>query len=768
MKRCVFIMFLLMPLYTFARTIQGTVTDEENNPIAFANVIALDNDSTFLEGVVTDSFGTFHFHALPEASAMIRISCVGYEDRIITVSDETELGVIRMKASSTLIHEVVVKANLPATKIIGDALVTTVANSILADAGTANDVLAKVPLVTGSEGKFSVFGSAGSPTIYINGRIVRDRTELGQLSSKEIKSVEVITSSDVKYAAETSAVIKIKTVPPKGEGVSASLYNLTRMAHWITNSENLLLKYRHGGLELFAQGDFQNGKRQSHESSSMTTYSHEVFLQELEDFTTITSANVSGKFGFNVQKGEKHSFGAYYMIARNKDKSRGILDTEVLSDGLLEQRLHQHRDGTELVKPSHEANMYYHGSIGKLSIDFNGDYLRSRKGTDEVQHEQNEDVDSRTVGTSATNGNRLLAEKLMMAYPLWNGKIEIGEEYTNSHVSYQSAYTGVDIADGNTRIRESNLATFALLTQQVGIFRIGLGARFEHACNRYADEKKNDSCLRRTYHNWFPSFSLSCNIKQVGLSFNFTSHTRRPSYRQLDGALQYVNRYSYQTGNPALNPVRQYIAQLMVQWNFFFAQAIYNYEKNSIFYATERYKDDPLVKLIVYENIPRYQQLQCVVGVQPTVGCWSPQMTLGLFNSFCTTQFRGEEKKLNRPFFFANWDNSVSLPNNWLVDVDCMVQTAGNAQNCDVKATSSVNIGIRKSLFNDALTVQLKANDLFNTNNEHIIMYNGDIKVGSRNFQESRHLLFSVRYNFNTSRSKYGGTGAGSDEKKRL
>ena len=139
-------MFLLMPLYTFARTIQGTVTDEENNPIAFANVIALDNDSTFLEGVVTDSFGTFHFHALPEASAMIRISCVGYEDRIITVSDETELGVIRMKASSTLIHEVVVKANLPATKIIGDALVTTVANSILADARYCKRCLGKSPL----------------------------------------------------------------------------------------------------------------------------------------------------------------------------------------------------------------------------------------------------------------------------------------------------------------------------------------------------------------------------------------------------------------------------------------------------------------------------------------------------------------------------------------------------------------------------------------------------------------------------------------------
>lgn len=46
-----------MPICTFARTICGTVTDELNNPIAYANVVALDNDSTFLKGVVTDSLG---------------------------------------------------------------------------------------------------------------------------------------------------------------------------------------------------------------------------------------------------------------------------------------------------------------------------------------------------------------------------------------------------------------------------------------------------------------------------------------------------------------------------------------------------------------------------------------------------------------------------------------------------------------------------------------------------------------------------------------
>ena len=91
-----------------------------------------------------------------------------------------------------------------------------------------------------------------------------------------------------------------------------------------------------------------------------------------------------------------------------------------------------------------------------------------------------------------------------------------------------------------------------------------------------------------------------------------------------------------------------------------------------------------------------------------------------------------------------------------------------NGQNCYIKATSYLNIGVRKSFFNNTLTLQLKANDIFNVNNERIIMYNGDIKVASDNYHESRNLVLSLRYNFNTSRSKYRGKGAGLNEKKRL
>lgn len=767
MRINVFIIILLIPIYSYACIIRGTVADEHNNPIAFANVVVLDKDSTFLAGVVTDSVGAFFFDVLPTVSEIIKISCVGYDDYYMAIPIGDKPCIIRMKPSLNVLGEVVVKAGLPMTKVRDNALVTTVVNTILADVGTANDVLAKIPMVTGSEGQFSVFG-AGTPVIYIDGRIVRNTVELEQLSSKEIKSIEVCTNPDARYSAEVNAVIRIKTVPPKGEGFSVSLSNSTRIAHFAENSNNLFFKYRHRGLEIFAQGFFLGGKRRFHELSSMTTYADAIFLQNLESFTTNSNADCSVKFGFNFQVGEKHSFGTYYKTARYKNKSKGTLDTDITYNGLAYQLLHQNHNGAELIQPSHDANIYYNGSIGKLLIDFNADYLQTIKNTDDIQTEQNEETDNRIVYTYATNKNYLFAEKLVMNYPLWNGTLEVGEEYTNSHINYQSYYTGTDITGGNTKIKESNIAAFAQLTQQFGLFRVGFGLRFEHVNSIYSNNDVGYSDLSRIYNNWFPSFSLSCRIKKVGLSFNLTSHTRRPSYRQLDGTLQYVNRYSYRIGNPALKPVDRYTAQLMAQWRFFFAQAAYNYEKNSIFYATESYKDDPLIKMIIFKNIPKYQQFQFVVGAQPTIDCWYPQITIGLLNSFYRTQFLDKIKRLNRPIFFINWNNSILLPKNWSIDVDYMIQTAGNAQNCYIKAVSYMNMSIRKLFLKKTLSVQLKMNDIFNTNNERIIMYNGDIKVGTNNYKESRHIVISLRYNFNVSRSKYSGKGAGTNEKKRL
>ena len=69
-----------------------------------------------------------------------------------------------------------------------EGIQTNVENTVLSKLGTGEDVLAHVPGITKKDDAFEVFGK-GAPLIYINGRLMRDASELDQLKSENIKSV---------------------------------------------------------------------------------------------------------------------------------------------------------------------------------------------------------------------------------------------------------------------------------------------------------------------------------------------------------------------------------------------------------------------------------------------------------------------------------------------------------------------------------------------------------------------------------------------------
>lgn len=123
--------------------------------------------------------------------------------------------------------ELVVKGDLPKIRLRNDALVTTVQNSVLSKAGTANDVLKRLPSITGKDGEFSVFGK-GQAKIYINNREMRDVSELDILNSAEIKEVEIVNNPGARYNASVKAVIRIYTLRKVGDTINGFRMSLSQ------------------------------------------------------------------------------------------------------------------------------------------------------------------------------------------------------------------------------------------------------------------------------------------------------------------------------------------------------------------------------------------------------------------------------------------------------------------------------------------------------------------------------------------------------------
>src|SRR5690554_5645978 len=138
---------ILLPLQA---QIRGTVLDTDSNPIEFANVALYSiPDSTLLAGTITDSEGAFALSSANGIDAILKVSFIGYETKVVQAGSDQQ---IALAPETTELGEVVVNGDLPRIRVRSDALVASVENTVLSKAGTANDVLKRLPAVTGDDG----------------------------------------------------------------------------------------------------------------------------------------------------------------------------------------------------------------------------------------------------------------------------------------------------------------------------------------------------------------------------------------------------------------------------------------------------------------------------------------------------------------------------------------------------------------------------------------------------------------------------------------
>ena len=750
------------------RNITGKVVGENDSPLDFANVVVY-RDSSYVTGTVTDSDGLFSISTDTDGNLTAKVSFVGYETYSAHVSASGDMGTIKLIPSTVELGEVVARASRPSTIMKGNALVTNVEGSSLAIAGTANDVLTRVPMVVENDGKLEVFGK-GAPEIYINGRKVNDRQELGQLNSQDIKNVSVITNPGASYAANVKSVILIRTKPPKGDGFSGTIRSDNGFQHYFRTGNSIDLKYRTHGLELFANYGWWYGDNRNDRLNDMTTttpagrYNQSIRTIWRENYNDMT-----GKVGFSFMFNDKHSIGAYYQNSWNRHHTTGTIPSEVWQNGLLLDRYNSDVNNKSTALPRHNVNLYYNGIVGKFTFDFNADFLWYKNRELSLSDELSETGDDRNVNTTSINRNRMIAEKLVVSHPLWQGQIRFGEEYTNTRTTNLFTANIPEVPDADNRVDESNIAAFVEFARQFGRFNVSVGLRYEHVKFDYYEMGEHRDGQSKTYNNLFPSLNVATQIGKVRMGLNYSGKTVRPGYGLLDGAVSYINRLTYETGNPYLKPTKMQTIEYMTQWRQFFAQLSYTYFKDGVYHITEPYGTEGEATIIKTANLDRRHYLQAFVGGLFKVGVWSPRVNVGMMKQWLTLPVDGKPMKMNAPGFLFQWQNAIHLPLDIWLNVDAQLMTHIWENNMKVTNTPwSVNAKIYKGFSNNTFSVTLEAKDLFNTSQNDALMYNDAVQIVQKNFSPGRFVMLTLQYRFNTTRDRYRGTGAGNTEKSRF
>lgn len=761
-----FLCGLLLPLHA---QIRGTVTDTDRNPIPFANVAIYSlPDSALISGTTTDQDGAFLLLADNNSpNALLRVSFIGYETQTVPAQPEQT---ISLQPDTTLLNEVVVEGDLPRIRLRSDAVVATVQNTVLSKAGTANDVLKRLPAITGDNGDFSIFGK-GKAKIYVNNRELRDVSELDLIASTDIREVEIVHNPGAGYDASVKAVIRIHTIRKTGDGLGFDIRSTYLQTENTDLRQQLNLNYRHKGWDIFGTIKYERYAYIQDSRIAQEAFVDTLWTQKNELSVDGLSTPLTAIAGVNYEISPAHDAGMKYTLTAfpGSNGMQASTLSDVYANGVFFDRWESTDRQTQHNQPRHRLNAYYNGTFGELKVDFNSDFYRSRQSTASSITESSQEYEDRNIISDNQIRNQLFATRLVLSYPVWQGQLSVGNEYTRARRDDDYITDIQGIPSTNTSIHDDNNAFFAEYSRATSIGQITAGVRFENVNSDYFSDEEKMTEQSRHYTRWFPNLSYSNTLGGVQLQLSYTAKTVRPAYWQLGSSIFYANRFTMQTGNPFLQPTLIHDASLTGSWKFLQLMVSYKQERDVIMQWATQMEENPAVTLLSTRNLDKLPSLTAHLTASPKIGIWSPQATIGFMKQWLTITSNDQQVRLNSPIPTASLNNSFSLPKGFLLTLDASYRGKGSEQNVVLTDHQLVvNLGVTKSFFDDRLSVTLKGHDLFHGRTMDIKAYNDRLNIYQFSRWDSRELELTVRYKFNTARNRYKGTGAGQGEINRM
>lgn len=744
--------------------IRGQVVNEKNEPLAYANVLLLTaSDSAFVNGCVTREDGSFLMIAEEGIPYLLRTSYIGYKTEVQICHPNHAF---HLTPDTQLMQEVTVTAQRPLIEVGPNGLKANVAGTSLARMGSAAEMLPHLPFVTGRDGNYNVLGH-GAPIIYINNRKVRDNAELERLRANEILSAEVITTPGAEYASDVAAVIRIRTIRLRGQGMSGNFNTNYSQGHSPKSSEYMALNYRTGGLDVFIKG-YMRQQNSYGKSTNMNRIQGSATWQTTKNELRINKSQAfSGELGFNYEPSEHHSFGIRYMPETSIGYAKGNFSGETITTRNGEEADRVNFTTTSQAHSGWDqaVNGYYVGELGKWNIDFNADYLFKRSHT-------NQDAINNEV-TAAQSDSRtrsyLYAAKLIISTSLGKGRFSFGTEqtFTSRHDSFtQNGFS----ADADDHIKQSMYAAFVDYSISIRKWKLNGGLRYEHQQTDYYEQGTRKDGQSPSYDDIIPILAASWSHNEKSISLSYRMRKLNPDYSLLTNSINYRSKYEYQQGNPLLESQRIHRFSLSASWKWIYASAYFSRILNLYSNIIMPYNEEthPGVLLFTTLTIPTTSNYGISINIAPKCGWWEPQLNANIGFLDMNAERIGIAQRRNQPRCYFTLDNSFNLPKGWFFNIQGELRTAARQGFFVTRAEGEINARLSKSFLKDALTLALTANDILHTGYYHFDLYGINAYLENRIYMDFQRFGIQVSYKFNATKSKYKGKGAGQSEKNRL
>ena len=621
----------------------------------------------------------------------------------------------------------------------------------LRNSGSIDNLLNRIPFVQGSDGSFSVLGTGGEATLYLDGQRVQDASILQHLRSQDIASVEVINTPGAQYKASTNSVIKIHTIKKQNmTSLSASQYALLQnrlstytgvnvahsnaRAYWNFNAGYSRAATVSGNSDYYGMLNGSGDLLETFSSSDMTNRS-DIFM---------------GGLGLNISPAKETNIGFVSNLKVSAVKfdyaSEGLIHKE---SGIV--RLNTPYTSQIDSRPyKSTSSLYYNGKIGTTSVNVTDEILLGSATKSSVYDEAGTSAYVKTLGTQRYAMNSLM---LSFQTPIKGLKLGYGAEVTMSfnRNELQKTEQGIatDVSGSTVKNGQTLLSSFLdVRAQWLGLTWYA-GLRYEYESSSYTQGGVRVARQKPSPHFLSPSISLSYSGEDLRATLSYRKSLNRPAYSSLNNFTLIENQYVYQQGNPFLLNETNDALQLLGTYKTLSFSASYNYIRNTATTALARHetKDDVVLKRVI--SIPSYSTLSLGLDWSDSFGPYSPSIEV----EFQKQLLKYSGLTFDRPMLELSTSHYVELGKGWSVNADASYSSRRHSLFSEYSAKWSYSLMLSKEVGN--FTFDLSLQNLFLDNKHYTTRRMAGIFAQEIEAQDFSGVGLNVSYRIHSVKAAY-------------
>lgn len=780
--------------------VSGSLQDEQGKPMMYATASLINaQDSSVVKGAISNEQGVYSFDHIKKGKYIIKASTVGYEkaaSKPIVVGDNTEnvkVPEIKMLPNTHSLNTVNVTAAKPLIERRSDRMIVNVENSPLAAGNSAMDILERSPGVTiDKDDNISLKGKQGV-TVMVNDKLTyltsaQLATLLRSTDGNTIQSIEIITNPSAKYdAAGNSGIINIKLKKNKQVGTNGSLtLGAGYGAHWMDN-ETLQLNHKEGKLNVF--GTFSHNDRNREHNLNIRrivtdSAGNKTYFNQYSSLPS-DHHNNSYRIGADYELTNKNTVGflvnGYFNNEQDINTNKtfvgtqpGVTDSYLNTLSEIDQSYHNFafnlNDKLEIDTAGQQITVDLdYSKFNNNSIAHYDTYFYLPDGTTQMPPSflKNQTPSNITIRTA----------KVDYTLPINKGlKLEAGfklsDVKTDNNLQAQKQVNGKfenDTTLTNRFIYDEKIdAGYVNLTRNFKNTSVQAGVRAEYTSS-VGDLVTTNEVVPHHYLNFFPSVFINHTINnknEIGL--NYSRRIDRPGYDDLNPFVYYLDQYTYQKGNPFLNPQYTNNFELNYTYNHTINVSIgYSRTTNAI---TQILETDPVKKATFQTNLNLQTQNSYNININSpfTINSWwsGNANVNGFYLGFKSDSLLGAKLNDGRYAYQLKLTNTFQIAKTYKFELMGDYQSALTYGIFNIKPQYAIDAGISHSFANKRANIKLAMNDIFNMRRNNVTSYYQQNNLDIRQKNDTRITRLTFTYNFGSTKLKMRNHESGADDLK--